>query len=298
MKKILFALCEGPHDVAFLYRILRVNGLQKYSKSIGEFPSPLNSYFTKEAAGEDLERLKLDEVRNRRLPSEVLAYGDDALVLLYAIGGDSKAKSRKKLLQDIGLMYGRNPMDKKIRTNATAECSVLYFFDADQKGIKARLHEICCELSEILKQEISLSGVPQQYRHANSITYAAQIFVEEGKLTGKLEDILLPLMRQNNEDIFQKAEDYVRLHDPERLPRLKVRWNNGQLTEVRDKKDKGEYHQDKSVIGVAAQLQNSGATNAVCIKHSDYLNRSKIVSSPSCQEIWHAFEALIIPPTH
>lgn len=298
MKKILFALCEGPHDVAFLYRILRVNGLQKYSKSIGEFPSPLDSYFTKEAAGENLERLKLDEVRNRRLPSEVLAYGDDALVLLYAIGGDSKAESRKKLLQDIGFMYGRNPMDKKIRTNATAECSVLYFFDADQKGTKARLHEICCELSEILKQEISLSGVPQQYRHANSITYAAQIFVEEGKLTGKLEDILLPLMRQNNEDIFQKAEDYVRLHDPERLPRLKVRWNNGQLTEVRDKKDKGEYHQDKSVIGVAAQLQNSGATNAVCIKHSDYLNRSKIVSSPSCQEIWHAFEALIIPSTH
>ncbi len=298
MKKILFALCEGPHDVASLYRILRVNGLQKYSKPIGEFPSPLDSYFTKEAAGEDLERLKLDEVRNRRLPSEVLAYGDDALVLLYVIGGDSKAESRKKLLQDIGFMYGRNPVEKKIRTSATAECSVLYFFDADQKGTEARLREVCRELSEILKQEVSLSGAPLQYRHANGITYAANIFAEAGKPTGKLEDILLPLMRQGNEDIFQKAEDYVRLYDPQRLPRLKVRWDNGRLTEMRDQTDKGDYHQDKSVIGIAAQLQNSGATNAVCIKHSDYLNRNKIVSNPSCQEIWCAFEALIIPPIY
>ena len=87
MEKILFALCEGPHDVAFLYRILQVNGLQKYSKPIGEFPAPLNKYFASEAAGENLEQLKLEEVRNRRLPSEVLAHKDDALVLLYAIGG-------------------------------------------------------------------------------------------------------------------------------------------------------------------------------------------------------------------
>ena len=100
----MFALCEGPHDVAFLYRILRVNGLQKYSKPIGEFPDPLNKYFASEAAGEGLEQLKLEEARNRRLPSEVLARGNDALVLLYAIGGDSKAEFRRKLLQDIARM--------------------------------------------------------------------------------------------------------------------------------------------------------------------------------------------------
>ena len=150
MEKILFALCEGPHDVAFLYRILRVNGLKKYSKTIGAFPPPLDIYFTKEAAGENLERLKLEEIRNRRLPSEVLSYGDNVLVLLYAIGGDSKVESRKRLLQDIGSMYGGIPIEKEIRTGATAECSVLYFFDADQKGIDVRLQEVCKELSEIM----------------------------------------------------------------------------------------------------------------------------------------------------
>ena len=232
MEKILFALCEGPHDVAFLYRILQVNGLQKYSKPIGEFPAPLNKYFASEAAGENLEQLKLEEVRNRRLPSEVLAHKDDALVLLYAIGGDSRVEPRQKLLQDVARIYGRHqPEEKKIKTGATAQCSVLYFFDADQKGSDARLQEVCRELSKVLESEVSLSGNPQQYRHTNGITYAAHIFAEAGKPTGKLENILLPLMRQGDEEIFHRAESYVELHDPKRLPRLKVvEMGNGQLT--------------------------------------------------------------------
>lgn len=298
MRKILFTLCEGPHDVAFLYRILRINGLQKYWKSIGEFPAPLNEYFVKEATGENLERLKLEIVRNRHLPSEALIYRDDALVLLYAIGGDSKAALRQRLLQDIARMYGRRPPEeKKIGTGATAECSVFYFFDADNKEIEGRFQEICSELSKVLGPEVSLSKESPKYRSSNGITYTAHIFTETGKQTGKLEDILLPLMRQNNEDIFQHAERYMELHDSTRLPRLKVREVNGQLTEVRDNKDKGKYDRDKSVIGVAAQLQNSGSTNAVCIKHSDYLNRDKIISNPSCLEIWQAFESLIVSPT-
>lgn len=295
MEKIVFALCEGPHDVAFLYRILRVNGLQKYSKPIKEFPSPLNRYFAQEAAGEDLERLKLENVRNRLLPSEVLSYRDNTLILLYVLGGDSKVADRQKLLQDINRIYGRNLHEmKKIRLDATAECSVLYFFDADQKGTDVRLQEVCRELSKVLEQDVSLSGTPHQYRHTNGITYAVYIFAEAGKPTGKLEDILLPLMRQGNEEIFRQAENYVTLHDPARLPRLKVKTVNGLFTETRDQKDKGLYHKDKSIIGVAAQLQNSGSTNSVCIKHSDYLNRNKIVSDPSCQEIWRAFEAMMI----
>ena len=250
----MFALCEGPHDVAFLYRILRVNGLQKYSKPIGEFPDPLNKYFASEAAGEGLEQLKLEEARNRRLPSEVLARGNDALVLLYAIGGDSKAEFRRKLLQDIARMYGRRPPEeKKIETGTAAECSVLYFFDADSKGIAARFQEICRELSGILGLTVSLSADSPQYRHSNGITYAAHIFAEAGKPTGKLENILLPLMRQGDEEIFHRAESYVELHDPKRLPRLKVvEMGNGQLTEVRDEKKKGKYHRNKSVIGIAS----------------------------------------------
>lgn len=156
----MFALCEGPHDVAFLYRILQVNGLQKYSKPIGEFPAPLNKYFASEAAGENLEQLKLEEVRNRRLPSEVLAHKDDALVLLYAIGGDSQVEPRQKLLQDVARIYGRHqPEEKKIKTTGD-----IYYFCGrlvpkrlfPSRGIKREPGEIpgqtrCCEAPPIIR---------------------------------------------------------------------------------------------------------------------------------------------------
>lgn len=105
-------------------------------------------------------------------------------------------------------------------------------------------------------------------------------------------------MWKNNEEILKKAEEHVELHDSQRLPRLKVKYDNGHLTEVRYNKNKGGYDRDKSIIGVAAQLQNLGATNAVCIKHNDYLNQAKIVSNHSCKEIWHAFESLITSSIH
>ncbi|MDE6489911.1 MAG: hypothetical protein K2L49_01990 [Muribaculaceae bacterium] len=294
MKKILFVLCEGPHDAAFLYRILRVNGLQKYSKPIGKYPVPLNGYLAKEAAGENLEQIKLDEARNRLLPAEVLVYGDDALVLLYVIGGDSKEASRRTLIKNIASMYAvRRPEEKKIGTGATAECSVLYFFDADNKGVEVRFQEICNELTNATGEDVTLSEASPQYCHSNGIVYAAYIFAESGQQTGKLENILLPLLKRDNEEIFTQAERYVDLHDPERLPRLKIKVVDGQLTEIRDKGDKGKYCWDKSVIGVAAQLQNSGSTNTVCIKHSDYLNRDKIVNDLSCQKIWRTFRSMI-----
>lgn len=43
--KILFVLCEGPHDVAFIYRILYNAGFTTYNLCIKDYPFPLNDYF-------------------------------------------------------------------------------------------------------------------------------------------------------------------------------------------------------------------------------------------------------------
>ena len=70
--KILITLCEGPHDVAFLYRILLTEGFTNCQLKINEYPKPLDSFLTEQAKGENIEDRKLEEVRNRLLPSEVL----------------------------------------------------------------------------------------------------------------------------------------------------------------------------------------------------------------------------------
>ena len=102
-------------------------------------------------------------------------------------------------------------------------------------------------------------------------------------------------MRQGDEEIFIGGK-LCRTARSEETARLKVvEMGNGQLTEVRDEKKKGKYQSGQIGYRIAAQLQNSGSTNTVCIKHSDYLTRNKIVSDPSCRKIWHTFEALIVP---
>ena len=48
MNKVLFVLCEGPHDVAFLYRIFKVVGFNQNNKNIIDYPQPLNEYLKNE----------------------------------------------------------------------------------------------------------------------------------------------------------------------------------------------------------------------------------------------------------
>lgn len=293
--KILFVLCEGPHDVAFIYRILYNAGFTTYNLCIKDYPFPLNDYFKKEATWENLEQLKIEEARNRFLPSEVLVSENKNLILLYAIGGDSKIDKRKKLLADIATMYATFEEEKRIRIDSGYICSVLYFFDADSKGRDKRYEEISTELSICLGEKIKISSDSPSYKHVNGITYSGYIFSKPGEQKGKLEDILLPLLKSENEDIFNTAEEYIeKFHDPTRLPRLKIEKDaEGVLVEIRNNSKKNKYEKDKSIIGIASQLQNSGSTNTVCIKYSDYLTKKKITENDSCKEILRVFNLYV-----
>ena len=44
--KVILALLEGPHDVAFVYRILKEIGFKSTKKIIKDLPSPLNLYLS------------------------------------------------------------------------------------------------------------------------------------------------------------------------------------------------------------------------------------------------------------
>ena len=104
----------------------------------------------------------------------------------------------------------------------------------------------------------------------------AFIFSKDGEETGKLEDILVPLMKQDNEQIFENAEGFIDRHYEESRCRGK-------------KFDKG-----KSVIGTVGQLQKSGGSNVVCIDQTDYLTDEKVLNNAQCKEIITFFDQFII----
>src|SRR5688572_6375688 len=98
--QIIAILCEGPHDVAFITKIIKSAGyISNERVKIKDFPSPMNELLKSEVVKSNVEDLNIQEVRQVLLPSNVLM-NDSNYLFFYSMGGDSKSELRKKLLGD------------------------------------------------------------------------------------------------------------------------------------------------------------------------------------------------------
>lgn len=296
--QIIIALCEGPHDVAFLNKTLKTVGFKSNEKtSLEEYPFPMNSLLIQEATKSDVEALNIQTVRQSLLPSNALKRGD-IYIFLYIIGGDSKSDLRKQFIEKL-VSFIRKPGEiRKGRIDDNVSLGVVYFFDADDKGVVVRIAEVKKEINEVIDE------IPDESFTENSsivlkegLKIGSYIFSGNDNNTGKLEDILLPIMIENNEDIFNSANEFLEKHyDEDRLFPMKIEWTENEvITEKRSTKagDKFKYNKSKSLIGTVGQLQHSGGANTVCIGFTDYLRLEKIQANPKCQEIISFVEKFI-----
>ncbi|MCU0289647.1 MAG: hypothetical protein MUF15_25050 [Acidobacteria bacterium] len=229
--------------------------------------------------------MNLMETRQKTIPTEIL-FKNQTLVMLYDIGGDSNKNKRKDLIEKfIALKPPDESGEGEWGVKINQEYSFIYFFDADKKGTQQRLKEIELEIKEIFKEDslkISHACKTQVLKGYNVGCY---IFAKEDGF-GKLEDILIPLMQEGNEEIFQKAAEFLTLKDVNRLTRLElVKNTNGELEERYSSQKKHAFDEKKSQIGIAGQLQVSGKSNAVIIKDTDYIKFQKIRDNQLCRNI-------------
>jgi len=287
---IVLALCEGPHDVAFLNKILKTSGFKSYEDvKLNDFPAPINDMLNMEAVKSNVKDLNIKELRQTLLPSNTLKR-DDTYLFLYSLGGDGKKSARKSLLEKIMSYIPKEGEIKQGRINVDETLiKIIYFFDADSIGLTRRLASVRDEISETIgsiKQEsFSENG---SYIHCEGIKIGCFIFTGDDNNVGKLENILLPLMRLNNEDIFDRADTFIEEnHDRTRLFPFKIKIAENGLYEERSTKagDKYKFDKSKSLIGTVGQLQQSGAANTVCIGFTDYLTMEKITQNAKCLEI-------------
>ena len=294
--QIITVLCEGPHDVAFITKIVKTIGFKSNeSIKIGDYPSPINGLLVSEVKKTNVEGLNLQEVRQALLPTNTLQRGDDYL-FLYAMGGDSKILSHAQpMLREFMSFIPKEEGSFDEAMPKGTRLSMLYFLDADDKGINKRVEELNNEMHKNF-------GVKPIEHHKtitvfNDIKLGAFVFTGSDNNTGKLEHVLIPLMAKDNEPLFDHAENYLNTHfKDKRLFPLKLRINNkGTIFEERSErqKDKLKYDALKSKIGIVGQLQKSGSNNVVCIGQTDYLTLEKIQSNTKCQEIIAFFEAFI-----
>ncbi|WP_271785354.1 DUF3226 domain-containing protein [Aquimarina algiphila] len=281
----LFILTEGDHDSAFLYRILKANDFTSYKNKIKDYPAPLNSFLKTDIINVSIPEVKIQQARSRFLPHYVMQNGNN-LIFIYSIGGESKNEIRTALISALNAFNIDDEDDLAIQALPNTSMSVLYFFDADDKGTDFRVTQVINEIKPAFPEftfEENSHYKASTFYQIEDLKIGTYIFREEAEDKGMLEDIMLPLMQQDNDDIFEAAETFLATNTTCKLFKDKLKFNNEGT--ILKKVNKQKYSHRKSLIGTIGQLQKSGKSNTVCISDADYLNNDKILSNNTCGEI-------------
>jgi len=278
MFNFIFILTEGDHDAAFLYRILKANGIKTHNIAIKDYPEPINKMFMKDLSSSVNEDLNIDEVNSIFLPHRVMQK-DDNILCIYKTIGDTQEEKRKKIVKTIDKFIPASYDEINAADNSTF--SVLFFLDADKEGVSKRISRIKNELKSILNDETVENVNNKEIIKIRNINIGLFVFTGDDGNTGSLDDILIMLMRNGNEDIFNEAEKYLDIHENTVLFKNKIEYDGKIKKKVNGKK----YNYKKSLVGTVGQLQMSGKSNTVCITDSDYLTIEKIKTNKICNEI-------------
>ncbi len=290
-------LCEGLHDVAFINKVMKTMGfVSNEGKKLSQFPIPMNKLMANEFEKTDIENLNLQNLRKGILPINTLQL-DDIWVFLYSMGSDSMSESRRDIINKLRNNIRKQGEIKGDRGKVESQFSILYVFDADAIGVQARLGKVKSELRSIF------TNMSENNFETNSsceiietIKFGCHIFTGVDNNTGKLEDVLMPLFKEENEDIYEDAERFINKHfDESRLFPNKIAKIEGNIVESRSEKigDKLKFDFNKSIVGVVGQLQKSGGSNTVSIGQTDYLNLRKIQLNVKCIEFASFIQSVI-----
>lgn len=292
-QKLISILCEGPHDAAFLNRLLKAQGFRTNERiKIGDYPYPMGQFFVTSLRRSDFQQLNFSEARQVPLPSHALNK-EEISIFLYSLGGDSKRAERAALLQRMAAFIPNDEQEIRVLPKDTS-LTMVFMFDADEAGVGPRLESMKRELAEAMGVDLAAVAV-----HSNGdccktggLGVGCLVLTDESTETGKLEDVLLPLMKQGNEAIFEAADLFIDGHyEVSRTRFLRIRPTESGVEESRGS-DK-DFDRKKSLIGVVAQLQISGKPNQASINRTDYLNLDKLLTSPHCIPIRAFLERVI-----
>lgn len=221
------------------------------------------------------------------------------LILIYSFNGDSRKKERIGLIKTLSRWISQPADEKEFSiseesTEAGNNYGLVMFYDADDKGIDARINEVKTEIGPLFSCANTLNNNGDIVYDDEKFKVGVYIFADHKFASGTLENILLPLMKQGNEEIFNDAEKFLNKHknNDHRMKPLKfVKDEAGNISERRSDRA-NKYHHAKSLLGVVGQLQNSGTSNTVCIEKADYITLGKISASQPCQEIIDLFKRI------
>lgn len=232
-------------------------------------PELMKTYIVSQMTESNYDNVTLENIKP---PLPTILFKGDVYFLLYPVGGDSKIDTAYKIIDEFKKRKEKPWLFKK-QVPFDYDYAYAFFYDADKKGVEERVNNIKKHFSDLLG---NLEGLA----HNEIITTGVGrigcfVFSKDGN-KGRLEDMLMPMMRVDNEEIFEDAQQYIRKHyDEKRLRR------------------DDHFDSEKALIGVAGQLQRSGCSNTVIIQHTDYISKEKIKKNDQCGDICTFFNRFL-----
>lgn len=275
--RVTIVMCEGPHDVAFMSRIMHADGYHTYNEVINDYPAFVSKFIKGFIIKGSLSDLNLKAARGGLFLPSFSLFKDENLLLLYQLQGDSKKDGRRVIVSDFDLLFTQSIAVTSGLLTADDSLSVVYVYDADNKGVGKRINEINSELSEFLNPDKKMSVVQAGFDYYHGIKYGAYVFhiPDDADGHGRLEDMVVPLMSQSNSDIRNDVDILVGRRETRQY---------GLFSEKSKKKDK-DFDTQKATIGIMGQLQKSGSPNATIIEQSSFITDEQILNDKACIEI-------------
>jgi len=269
---LTFLFCEGDHDAPFIRKILREDAwCNRTDQAMQNYPIPLRAFLKTEIqkAAKITETIEWKIRRDVDLPWFVLQKPKKNPIhtlVIWKTEGDSNYLLIHRILNAFRdyVDFNDAPLPKM---------NVALFYDADEsiqqrtKIIKTKLTEVLPSFCESLNIDNPVLNNIDGFNNVGVFIFANE--AEEGTL----EDYIVPLMKKDNEEIFDKAEAFLRLSEETR----------------RDKK----WSAKKALIGITGQLQKSGKSNTVIITDTDYINKGKIQNDENAQKLIQFIQKII-----
>ncbi|MCP4135130.1 MAG: hypothetical protein GY754_29440 [bacterium] len=218
--KALLVFCEGAHDVAFCRLVFKYYyNIKKIDWKFSEYPAPFNQLFKASVEKHSLKDLSLDMAKKFFLPNWTLySEKNNLVILLFNTGGKEYIDNPKKFLAEFIPLLDQVTVFPDDASKIVHECQYLFFYDRDYHEPEKIFRDCKDKLSRIsLDDDRSVDFITEDFSIDNSNDLAAAcmnkkvgayIFSSPGSM-GTLEDILLPIYRSKNEDLFDKTTSFI-----------------------------------------------------------------------------------------
>lgn len=212
--KLTFLYCEGPHDVAFIAKLInQLNFSNKDIKIVSELPECIQNIIKQAISNIETESLRIDKPLKAFFPNKVFPLEDNQYVCLFSTGGKEHLQAALENIRKNKLLIGRE------KSTGIASIQHAFILDADYEqfengqnnlhgGIEGTLNYLSDEIRKVIPEFTNFtcnsSWVDTDFGIIGNYIFTAHNS-KEGTVEDLIDDIIKPTQLVQPSDNFCTA---------------------------------------------------------------------------------------------